>query len=356
MAKHKIAVIPGDGIGTEVTEEAVKVLKAVEKVQPELSLEFTTYDWSSEYYLQHGHMMPEGALETLSGYDAIYFGTVGDPARVPDHITLGGLILPIRRYFNQYACIRPVSLFPGVECPIVGKKVEDIDLVVIRENTEGEYSNVGGRVHVDTDSEVAVQTAVFTRRGTERIIRYAFELARQRGKKKKVTSITKSNAHRYGMVFWDDVFKSVAKEYPDIESDYNLVDAAAMNFIRRPESFDVVVASNLFGDILTDLGAVIMGGMGFAPSANLNPERKHPSMFESVHGSAPDIAGQGIANPVASIWAGAMMLDFIGEDEGEKRVLEALKTHLSEGKVKTPDIGGNAKTQDVGDNVASLIS
>jgi tartrate dehydrogenase/decarboxylase/D-malate dehydrogenase len=355
LAKHRIAVVPGDGIGVEVTEEALKVLGAVEKVQPGLSLQFTRYEWGTDYYIKHGRMMPENALEVLAGYDAIYFGAVGDPRRIPDHITLGELLLPIRRGFDQYACVRPVLLLPGVECPLVGKKAGHIDMVVIRENTEGEYSNVGGRVHVGTDGEVAIQTSVFTRRGTERIIRFAFDLARKRNKKKKVTSITKSNAHRYGMVFWDDVFKSVAKDYPDIEADYNLVDAAAMNFVRRPESFDVVVASNLFGDILTDLGAIIMGGMGFAPSANLNAERKYPSMFESVHGSAPDIAGRGIANPIAAIWAGAMMLGFIGEEEAERRVMDAMKKHLAEGKVKTPDLGGKARTKDVGDNIARII-
>ncbi len=289
MATYHIAVIPGDGIGQEVMPEGLKALRAVQEIVPGLRLEFESFPWGSDYYREHGTMMPEGALKTLAEFDAIYFGAVGDPAHVPDHITLNGLILPIRKSFQQYACIRPVKLLPGAPCPIVGKTPDDIDFAVIRENTEGEYSDAGGWMHHGTPFEVAIQTSIFTRAGCERVMRFAFELARKRNKKKRVTSITKSNAQKYSMVFWDAIFREVAADYPDIETNANLVDAAAMNFIRRPEMFDVVVASNLFADILTDLGAVIMGGMGFAPSANLNPERTYPSMFESVHGSAPDI-------------------------------------------------------------------
>jgi tartrate dehydrogenase/decarboxylase/D-malate dehydrogenase len=300
-------------------------------------------------------MMPASALKTLAEFDAIYFGAVGDPQRVPDHITLNGLILPIRKSFQQYACVRPVKLLPGALCPLVGKKPQDIDFVVVRENTEGEYADAGGWVHRGTPHELAIQTAVFTRTGCERIMRFAFELARKRHQKKRVTSITKSNAQKHSMVFWDSIFHEVAADYPDIETDTNLVDAAAMNFIRRPEAFDVVVASNLFADILTDLGAVIMGGMGFAPSANLNPTRAYPSMFESVHGSAPDIKGRGIANPLATIWAGQMLLDFLGEQEAAGRVLRALETHVQNGKVCTPDLGGNSSTSEVGDHLCALL-
>ena len=355
MATYQIAVIPGDGIGQEVMPEGMKALRAVQQIVPGLHLEFEEFPWGSDYYREHGAMMPVGALKTLAEFDAIYFGAVGDPAHVPDHITLNGLILPIRKSFQQYACIRPVKLLPGAPCPIVGKGPTDIDFAVIRENTEGEYCDAGGWMHHGTPFEVAIQTSIFTRAGCERVMRFAFELARKRNQKKRVTSITKSNAHKYSMVFWDEIFREVAADYPDIETNSNLVDAAAMNFIRRPETFDVVVASNLFADILTDLGAVIMGGMGFAPSANLNPERTYPSMFESVHGSAPDIKGRGIANPLATIWAGQMMLDFLGETEAAARLLKALETHVQGGAVSTPDLGGSASTSAVGDHVCAVL-
>jgi tartrate dehydrogenase/decarboxylase/D-malate dehydrogenase len=355
MATYQIAVIPGDGIGQEVMPEGMKALRAVQQLVAGLHLEFEEFPWGSDYYREHGTMMPAGALKTLAEFDAIYFGAVGDPAHVPDHITLNGLILPIRKSFQQYACIRPVQLLPGAPCPIVGKGPADIDFAVIRENTEGEYSDAGGWMHHGTPFEVAIQTSIFTRAGCERVMRFAFELARKRNKKKRVTSITKSNAQKYSMVFWDEIFREVAADYPDIETNANLVDAAAMNFIRRPEMFDVVVASNLFADILTDLGAVIMGGMGFAPSANLNPERTYPSMFESVHGSAPDIKGRGIANPLATIWAGQMMLDFLGETEAAARLLKALETHVQGGAVSTPDLGGTASTSAVGDHICTVL-
>ena len=355
MPTHRIAVIPGDGVGQEVMPEGVKALQTVQEITPGLEFAFEEFPWGSDYYRAHGAMMPDDALKILEGFDVIYFGAVGDPPRIPDHITLNGLILPIRKGFQQYACVRPAKLLPGAPCPLVGKGPADIDFAVVRENTEGEYSDAGGWVHRGTSYDLAVQTAVFTRVGCERIMRFAFELARKRNKKKKVTSVTKSNAQKHGMVFWDAVFNDVAADYPDIETDSNLVDAAAMNFVRRPEVFDVLVASNLFADILTDLGAVIMGGMGFAPSANLNPERTYPSMFESVHGSAPDIMGQGIANPLATIWAGQMMLDFLGEDAAAGRVLRALETHVEAGTVNTPDLGGSNSTSEVGDNVCAIL-
>jgi tartrate dehydrogenase/decarboxylase / D-malate dehydrogenase len=353
MATHHIAVIAGDGIGQEVMPEGMKVLRTLQEIVPGLHLEFEEFPWGSDYYLQHGVMMPESALKTLAEFDAIYFGAVGDPQRAPDHITLNGLILPIRRSFQQYACIRPVKLLPGAPCPLVGKTPNDIDFVVVRENTEGEYADAGGWVHRGTPHELAMQTAVFTRVGCERIMRFAFELARKRNQKKRVTSVTKSNAQKFGMVFWDAIFNEVAADYPDITTNTNLVDAAAMNFIRQPHTFDVVVASNLFADILTDLGAVIMGGMGFAPSANLNPERTYPSMFESVHGSAPDIKGRGIANPLATVWAGQLMLDFLGEQEAAERLLQALASHVQNGQIRTPDLGGVSSTSEVGNRLCA---
>lgn len=355
MATHTIAVIPGDGIGQEVMPEGLQALRVLQDIVPGLHVEFEEFPWGTDYYRAHGSMMPDSGLKTLAEFDAIYFGAVGDPQYVPDHITLNGLILPIRKSFQQYACIRPVKLLPGAPCPLLGKTPDDIDFAVIRENTEGEYCDAGGSIHRGTPYELAVQTAIFTRTGCERIMRFAFELARQRNKKKLVTSITKSNAQKHSMVFWDDIFREVAAEYPDIKNNSNLVDAAAMNFIRRPEAFDVVVASNLFAGILTDIGAVIMGGMGFAPSANLNPERTYPSMFESVHGSAPDIKGQGLANPLATIWAGQMMLDFLGEQEAADRLLQALSTHVHEGKVRTSDLGGTDSTGAVGERVCAIL-
>jgi tartrate dehydrogenase/decarboxylase/D-malate dehydrogenase len=355
MATYQIAVIAGDGIGQEVIPEGLKILRTLQDIVPGLHIEVEEFPWGSAYYRDHGVMMPDSALKTLAEFDAIYFGAVGDPQHVPDHITLNGLILPIRKSFQQYACIRPVHLLPGAPCPLVGKTPADIDFAVVRENTEGEYSDAGGWVHRGTPHELAIQTSVFTRTGCERIMRFAFELARKRNKKRRVTSVTKSNAQKYSMVFWDAIFNEVAADYPDIETDSNLVDAAAMNFIRRPETFDVIVASNLFADILTDLGAVIMGGMGFAPSANLNPERTYPSMFESVHGSAPDIKGRGIANPLATIWAGQMMLDFLGEPEAADRLLRALATHVQDGTVRTPDLGGSASTSEVGDRLCAVL-
>lgn len=299
-------------------------------------------------------MMPADAIDQLSRFDAIYLGAVGWPD-IQDHVTLNGLLLPIRRAFDQYVNERPAVLYEGVASPLAGKKAGEIDLVVMRENTEGEYSNVGGRVYQGSDHEVAIQTAVFTRRGTERIIRYAFESARRRNKRRKVTSITKSNAQGYGMVFWDEVFRAVAGEYPDIETESKLIDAACMDFVRRPEGFDVVVASNLFGDILTDISAIIIGSMGLAASANIDPSRRHPSMFEPVHGSAPDIAGKGVVNPLAAILSAGMMLDFLGEKRAAGLIDRAIRQNLREGRVRTSDIGGRSKTSEVGDDICRLI-
>lgn len=354
MGSYRIALLPGDGAGVEVVDEGVRALNTAARKAGNLKLDYVRFGWGSEHYRQHGRMMPADAIDQLSKFDAIYLGAVGWPD-IQDHVTLNGLLLPIRRAFDQYVNERPAALYEGVASPLAGKKAGEIDLVVMRENTEGEYSNVGGRVYQGSDHEVAIQTAVFTRRGTERIIRHAFESARRRNRKKKVTSITKSNAQGYGMVFWDEVFRAVAKDYPDIETESKLIDAACMDFIRKPESFDVVVASNLFGDILTDISAIIIGSMGLAASANIDPSRRHPSMFEPVHGSAPDIAGKGIVNPLAAILSAGMMLDFLGEKRAAGLIDRAIRQNLREGKVRTPDIGGRSKTAEVGEDVCRLI-
>ena len=353
MPAHRIALLPCDGAGIEVVAEGVKVLKALEGKQSDLELEFASFDWGSNYYRDHGRMIPSKAIEILSRFDAIYFGAVGAPD-IQDHITLNGLILPIRRSFDQYVCMRPAYLYEGVDSPLSGKQAGSIDLVVMRENTEGEYADVGGRLYQSTEHEVAVQSAVFTRRGTERIIRYAFEFAIEKNRK-KVTSVTKSNAQGYTMVFWDEVFQKVASEYPEVETESLLIDAACMSLVRCPEHFDVVVASNLFGDILTDLSAIIVGSMGLAPSANINPERNYPSMFEPVHGSAPDIAGKGIVNPIAAVLSAAMMLDFLGESEAAACIGRAVWRNLKERKVRTRDLGGTSSTNEVGDDIVRMI-
>jgi tartrate dehydrogenase/decarboxylase/D-malate dehydrogenase len=353
MGKYTIAVIPGDGVGREVVDEGIRVMETLGMQDPSLAFAFVRFDWGSEYHFRNGRMMPEDALETLATFDAIYLGAVGDP-RLPDHVTLQGLLLPIRRAFDQYVNVRPAILYEGIESPLRDKKPGDIDMLVVRENTEGEYSDVGGRVYQGSDREVVIQGAMFTRWGTERILRYAFDLARQRPRK-HLTSITKSNAQRHSMVFWDEVFRVVAKDYPDVQTNSLLVDAACLNFVLRPERFDVVVASNLFGDILTDLSAALVGGLGLAPAANLNPSRKYPSMFEPVHGSAPDIAGKGIANPLASILTAGMMLDFLHERAAAGLINRAVAHVLAERKVRTPDMGGHATTRQVGDEVIRVI-
>ncbi len=353
MKNFSIAVIPGDGVGQEVIPEALLVL---DRIAPRAgaSFQYAHFDWGADYYLHHGRMMPTDALDSLRKTDAILLGAVGHPD-IPDHITLNGLLLPIRRGFDQYANVRPAVLYPGVACPLVGRAGGSIDMVVVRENTEGEYAQVGGFLYHHQPDEVAIQSAVFTRRGIDRVVRHAFELARRREKKRRVTSITKSNAQGFGMVLWDRVFASVADEFPDIETESLLVDAAAMNFVRRPESFDVVVGSNLFGDILSDLSAILTGSIGLAPSANLDPSRRYPSMFEPVHGSAPDIAGRGIVNPLAAILSASMMLDHLGLTEAGQVVERAVAKVLADEKVRTPDLGGSSSTREVTEAVLNCI-
>ncbi len=354
MQTFTIAVIPGDGVGEEVIPPAKRVLEKVAKLSG-VAFSFQDFDWGSRHYFRWGHMMPAGALELLTPCDAMLLGAVGHPD-IPDHTTLNGLLLPIRRAFDQYANVRPAFLYPGVTSPLAKPRGGDIDLVVVRENTEGEYAQVGGFVHQHQPEEVAIQTSVFTRRGVERIVRFAFDLAVKRGKKRRVTSVTKSNAQGYSMALWDGVFAEVAAAYPTIETASLLVDAAAMNFIRRPESFDVVVASNLFGDILSDISAIVIGSMGLAASANLDPERRFPSMFEPVHGSAPDIAGQGVVNPLAAILSASMMLDHLGMADAAVKVERAVAAVLEEGKVRTRDLGGASCTEEVAAAVLEKIA
>ena len=354
MPEFDIAVIAGDGVGVEVIPPAKRVLETAGR-RHHVQFRFQDFDWGSAHYFHHGRMMPADAIDRLRPFDAILLGAVGHP-EVPDHVTLNGLLLPIRRAFDQYANVRPAVLYPGVQSPLALRHSEKIDFVVVRENTEGEYAQVGGFVYHDQPEEVAIQTGVFTRRGIERIVRFAFELARRREGRKRVTSVTKSNAQGFGMVLWDRTFGAVAAEFPDIATESLLVDAAAMNFIRRPESFDVVVASNLFGDILSDISAIIIGSMGLAASANLDPLRRYPSMFEPVHGSAPDIAGKGVVNPLAAILSAAMMLDHLGISEAAQQVERAVAGVLGEGRVRTPDLGGKSSTADVADAVLERLS
>jgi tartrate dehydrogenase/decarboxylase/D-malate dehydrogenase len=344
MNTYRIAVIPGDGIGEEVTPEGIKVLDKVADITGSLQLKYEYFPWGCKYFLQHGTMMSDDALRVLMDFDAIYFGAVGFPT-VPDHVSLRGLRLPICQGFEQYVCLRPSELLPGIKSPLVGKQVGDIDFVVIRENTEGEYIGAGGRAHYGLPTAVAVETAVFSRIGVERVIRYAYQLAQER--KKFLVNATKSNAQQHTLRFWDEIFETVGKEFKDVKTERVLIDALAARFILNPESLDVVVASNLFGDILTDIGAAICGSLGIAPSGNINPERNYPSMFEPVHGSAPDIAGKGIANPIAMIWCGAMMLDFLGETQASQLIIDAIKSASVKGSGLTPDLSGNAKTEDV---------
>ncbi len=354
MSAQRIAVLPGDGIGLEVTPAGVSALEAAAS-RYGLELELVNFEWGADYYFEHGRMMPEDALDQLAAFDAILLGAIGHP-QVQDNITLNGLLLPIRRRFDQYVCERPAKLYAGVRSPLADKAPGSIDMVVVRENTEGEYSQIGGFLYKDFPDEVAIQTSVFTRKGCERIIRHAFELARKRNGKKRVASITKSNAQGYSMVLWDRCFAKVTEEFPDIETESILVDAAAMNFVRRPESFDVVVGSNLFGDILSDLSAMITGSMGLAPSSNVDPSRKGPSMFEPVHGSAPDIAGKGVANPLAMILSVWMMLDFLGHAEAARDVEAAVAAVLAEGRALPADLGGSASTSAVTDAVLAKFS
>ncbi len=352
----RIAVIPGDGIGKEVVPEGLRVLdRLAERSGGALAFETESFPWGCEHYLATGRMMAEDGLERLAGFDAIYFGAVGWPT-VPDHIALWGLRLAICQGFDQYACVRPVQLLPGITSPLRNASEETLDWVVVRENSEGEYAGIGGRNlgSRGADREVAVQTALFTAQGCERIIRYAFELARTR-KRQRVTSVTKSNAQQYAMPLWDEMFARVAADYPDVETEQWLVDAMAARFVSRPDSLEVVVASNLFGDILSDLGSALVGSMGIAASANIDPERRHPSMFEPVHGSAPDIAGKGIGNPCGAIWSAALMLEHVGERVTAARILAALEATCRAGP-RTRDVGGSASTAEVGDAVAERLA
>ena len=352
MNIFKIAVIAGDGIGPEVLAEGIKVTNRVAELDGSFKFEFTHFPWGCEYYLKHGKMMDDNGLEQLKKFDAIYLGAVGYPG-VPDHISLWDLLLKIRKGFDQYINLRPVKLIKGAPCPLKDVKMEDIDMLFVRENSEGEYAGAGDWLFKGKPEEVVLQTGVFSRKGTERVIRHAYEIARK--EKKSLTSISKANALNYSMVFWDEVFNEVGKEYPDVKTYSYLVDAAAMFMVKQPQRFEIVVTSNLFGDILTDLGAAIAGGMGLAAGANINPERIYPSMFEPIHGSAPDIANKGIANPMASIWSASQMLDFFGYEKWGKEVIDAIERVLVEGKTLTPDLGGSAKTSEVGDAVLSKL-
>jgi tartrate dehydrogenase/decarboxylase / D-malate dehydrogenase len=351
VKNYKIAVIEGDGIGHEVVPEGLRVLEAVGR-KFNINFSWTHFDWSCETYKSTGRMMPEDGLNQLRPFDSIFLGAVGYPG-VPDHVSLWGLLIPIRRTFEQYVCLRPIKLLEGVETPLKRHKAGDIDLCTVRENNEGEYSEIGGRLYRGTDAEFVVQENVFTRRGCDRIIRYACELAQKR--KKHVTSATKSNGIVYTMPFWDERFAAVSKDFPGLRTDQYHIDILAAHFVAHPEWFDVVVGSNLFGDILSDLGAAVVGSIGIAPSANINPERNYPSMFEPVHGSAPDIAGKGIANPIAQIWSGAMMLEHLGEMEAAQAIEKAFTKVLAERGPRTPDLGGNATTREAGEAIAAEI-
>jgi tartrate dehydrogenase/decarboxylase / D-malate dehydrogenase len=342
MRTYKIAAIPGDGIGKEVIAEGIKVLNALARQSTRFKISFRQFPWSSDYYLKHGHYIPAGGLDELKQFDAIFFGAVGSP-KVPDHISLWGLRLPICQGFDQYANVRPARVLPGVQSPLNNGK--DIDWVIIRENTEGEYSGSGGRVHQGLPGEIATETSVFTRTGVERIHRYAFELASKRPRR-SLTLVTKSNAQRHGMVLWDEIFYEVAKDYPRVKTQRILVDAVTTVMTLKPRSLDVIVATNLHADILSDLAAALSGSLGIAPTANLNPERKFPSMFEPIHGSAFDITGKGIANPIATFWTAAMMLEHLGEAKSAARLMQAIEAVTAK-RIFTPDLGGDAKTADV---------
>jgi tartrate dehydrogenase/decarboxylase/D-malate dehydrogenase len=355
LQNFKIAAIPGDGIGKDVMNEGVKVLNKYAELKGNLKFNIDFFPWGCEYYLKTGKMMDDDGLDILKEYDAILLGAVGYPS-VPDHISLHDLLIKIRQGFNQYINLRPIKLLEGAPCPIKGKKSEDIDFVVIRENVEGEYSNVGGLRFEGKPEELAVQTSVFTRKNTEKVMRYAFEMAEKRSKgNKKLTNVTKSNALNYSMVFWDKIFYQISKEYEEVNVESNHVDAVTMYFVQRPESFNVLVASNLFGDIITDLGAALQGGLGFAASANLNPEGDYPSMFEPVHGSAPDLAGKGAANPIAMIWTVKLMIDELTKDKDSENILAAVTDVLIEGEYLTPDLGGAKSTQEVGEKIIAVL-
>jgi len=352
MSRFKIAVIPGDGIGKEVIPEGLSALEAAGR-KFGIEYDWTEFDWSCETWHQTGRMMPEDGLDQLKAFDAIYLGAVGYPG-VPDHVSLWGLLLPIRRGFNQYVNLRPVRLFEGVPCPLAHKKPGDIDFYVVRENVEGEYSSIGGIQYEGTDAEIVSQQSLFTRQGTDRLLRYAFELAQSRPAK-HLTSATKSNGIYHSMPWWDSRVAEMARHYPEVNVDQFHIDILTAHFVGKPEYFDVVVGSNLFGDILSDLGPACTGTIAIAPSANINPDRTFPSMFEPVHGSAPDIAGQGIANPLGTIWAGAMMMQHLGCNDVHDCLLNALENVLREGKALTPDMGGTADTRELGAAIVAAI-
>ena len=355
---RKIAVIPGDGIGMEVMPEGLRVLEAAD-TRFGLGLAFDSFDWGCDHYLREGRMMPADWKDRVGGHDAILFGAVGAPDRVPDHVAIWESIITIRREFDQYVNLRPARLMPGVPCPLAGRLPGDIDFLVVRENTEGEYSNAGGRLFAGTDREIAIQESVFTRSGTDRVLRYAFELAARRPRR-HLTAATKSNGISITMPFWDERVAAIGLEYPDVTWDKFHIDILCAHLVQHPDRFDVIVASNLFGDILSDLGPACTGTIGIAPSANLNPDRRHPSLFEPVHGSAPDIAGRGIANPVGQIWSAALMLEHLGQgdpawQQAADAILRAIETVLSEGP-RTPDMGGAARTADMGRAIADLVA
>jgi tartrate dehydrogenase/decarboxylase/D-malate dehydrogenase len=354
MQRISVAVVPGDGIGKEVVAEGRRVLDAVAELDGGIRFEYTEFPWGCEYYTEHGEMAPGDFLKTLADFETIFLGAVGFPG-VPDHVSLWGLLLPIRRTFQQYVNLRPVKLLRGVPSPLRGREPGDIDFVVVRENTEGEYSNIGGRIHSGFPNEVVIQNTVFSRHATERIIRYAYRLAHD-GRAGKICGATKSNGINWTMPFWDEIFHEIgSREFPEIERRLVHIDALSAFFVLRPHEFDVVVASNLFGDILTDLGAAIVGGIGIAPSANINPEKKYPSMFEPVHGSAPDIAGKGIANPIGQIWSAKMMLDHLDQSELGRHLLEAVESVLATGSFRTPDFGGHSSTVEVTDAILKRL-
>jgi len=350
--KHRIAVIPGDGIGKEVVPEGIRVLDAAGR-RFGFSFEWDAFDWSCERYAKTGSMMPDDGLDRLRTFDAIFLGAVGFPG-VPDHVSLWGLLIPIRRGFQQYINLRPVRLLAGARSPLAGRTPADIDMVIVRENNEGEYSEIGGRLYRGTPEEAAVQVAMFTRKGCDRVMRYAFELARKR-QRRHLTSATKSNGIIHSMPYWDERFAALSKEYPDVRTAQYHIDILTAHFVQHPDWFDVVVASNLFGDILSDLGPAVAGSIGIAPGGNINPEKTYPSMFEPVHGSAPDIAGRGIANPIAQIWTGAMMLDHLGHEDAGRAVVAAIERVVKDGKTTTRDLGGTASTTDVGQAIAALL-
>jgi tartrate dehydrogenase/decarboxylase / D-malate dehydrogenase len=353
VAVHRIAAIPGDGIGQEVIAAGLQVLEALQARTPDLRLEMATFDWGSEHYRRHGRMMPADGLDRLRPFDAIYFGAVGAPD-IPDDVTLWGLRLAICQGFDQYANVRPARLLPGVTSPLRGVRPGDLDWIVVRENTEGEYAGAGGRVHRGLPDEVGTELAVFTRAGCTRIMRFAFEVARSRPRR-RLTLVTKSNAQRHGMVLWDETFAELAREFPEVATDKELVDAMTTRMVLRPATLDVIVATNLHADILSDLASALSGSLGLGPTANLDPERRFPSMFEPIHGSAFDITGKGIANPIASFWSAALMLDHLGEPDAAGRLMTAIERTLAAGDALTPDLGGAATTAEVTARVCELL-